>query len=203
MADGQPPYYDIPFLKAIFLIPVRPPPKLTNPDAWSPEFNSFIAACLQKKPQDRPTALDLLKHPFLLRESAVKSNTALESLIQESNEIIKSLGSRKVALGDSDSQSVSRAANSSTTTSSSSDKTTDTTKFSLAEYQPEPSGTTDFKVERNKEMNFVPQYLLKSLPSEQDLSSLDKKLQMDLESLRREYERQSSSVIDLIEERES
>jgi serine/threonine kinase 3 len=49
MAEGRPPYYNIHPMRAIFMIPTRPPPKLTNPELWSPEFISFVAACLQKK----------------------------------------------------------------------------------------------------------------------------------------------------------
>ncbi|XP_027359069.1 mitogen-activated protein kinase kinase 2-like [Abrus precatorius] len=32
---------------------------------FSPEFCSFITACLQKNPRDRPSAPDLIKHPFI------------------------------------------------------------------------------------------------------------------------------------------
>jgi len=119
MAEGKPPYYNIHPMRAIFMIPTRPPPKLGNPDAWSPEFISFVAACLQKKPADRPTALKLLKHPFILKERTVKSKSVLDSLISDSDEIIRSLGSREVALGihSGDSDSVEKASGSSTSSS--------------------------------------------------------------------------------------
>jgi len=119
MAEGKPPYYNIHPMRAIFMIPTRPPPKLSNPDAWSPEFISFVAACLQKKPQDRLTAFKLLKHPFILKERSVKSKVVLESLILESEDIIKTLGSREVALGihSGDSDSVEKASGSSTSSS--------------------------------------------------------------------------------------
>jgi serine/threonine protein kinase len=32
---------------------------------YSPEFNAFIARCLQKEPDARPTAIELLTDPFL------------------------------------------------------------------------------------------------------------------------------------------
>jgi len=121
MAEGKPPYYNIHPMRAIFMIPTRPPPKLSNPDQWSPEFISFVAACLQKKPQDRPNALKLLKHPFILKERTLKSKAVLESLLKESEDIIKTLGSREVALGihSGDSDSVEKGADSGSSTSSS------------------------------------------------------------------------------------
>jgi len=131
MAEGKPPYYNIHPMRAIFMIPTRPPPKLSNPDQWSQEFISFVAACLQKKPQDRPTALKLLKHPFILKERTLKSKAVLEGLIKDSEDVIKTLGSREVALGihSGDSDSVEKASGSSTSSSA----------------VGTPSGTVDFR----------------------------------------------------------
>eukprot|EP01123_Difflugia_compressa_P001848 TRINITY_DN1232_c0_g1_i1.p1 TRINITY_DN1232_c0_g1~~TRINITY_DN1232_c0_g1_i1.p1 ORF type:complete len:459 (+),score=106.88 TRINITY_DN1232_c0_g1_i1:43-1419(+) len=124
MAEGKPPYYNIHPMRAIFMIPTRPPPKLNNPDQWSPEFISFVAACLQKKPQDRPTAMKLLKHPFILKERSVKPKKVLESLVKDAEQVIKDVGSREVALGiqdddkgSADSDSVEKASGSYTSSS--------------------------------------------------------------------------------------
>jgi len=65
MAESKPPHYDIIPLRVIFVIPHRQPPTLTEPDKWSPNFRDFVAKCLNKNPADRPTAAELLKHPFL------------------------------------------------------------------------------------------------------------------------------------------
>lgn len=46
-------------------IPSRPPPTVQDPTRFSPEFNDFIARCLVKDPSARPTAAELLTHPFL------------------------------------------------------------------------------------------------------------------------------------------
>jgi len=74
LATGDPPYHDIMPLKAIFAIPQMPPPRLpaTAPDGtphtWSAAFNDFVAVCLQKDPEKRPSARRLLdSHPFLKR----------------------------------------------------------------------------------------------------------------------------------------
>ncbi|CAI9759035.1 unnamed protein product [Fraxinus pennsylvanica] len=40
-------------------------PPSAPPDQFSPEFCSFVSACIQKDPKDRSSALDLLNHPFI------------------------------------------------------------------------------------------------------------------------------------------
>ena len=49
MAEGKPPYHNIHPMRAIFMIPSRPPPKFTEPDKWSPDLNDFLEKCLVKK----------------------------------------------------------------------------------------------------------------------------------------------------------
>lgn len=44
---------------------VNAPPPFASPDQFSPEFCSFISACLQKDPKHRQTAHRLMEHPFL------------------------------------------------------------------------------------------------------------------------------------------
>lgn len=48
MAEGMPPHFNVHPMRAIFLIPSKPPPKLTEPSKWSNEFNDFIKCCLVK-----------------------------------------------------------------------------------------------------------------------------------------------------------
>ncbi|XP_028789274.1 mitogen-activated protein kinase kinase 3 [Neltuma alba] len=43
-----------------------PSPSPSN-HKFSPEFNSFVGACLQKDPDARPTADELLRHPFITK----------------------------------------------------------------------------------------------------------------------------------------
>lgn len=65
MADGQPPYYDLHQLRAVFLTATRGAPPLRNQDRWSPTFLDFLSQCLQPDPAVRPTAAALLRHPFM------------------------------------------------------------------------------------------------------------------------------------------
>ncbi|XP_057466736.1 LOW QUALITY PROTEIN: mitogen-activated protein kinase kinase 6-like [Actinidia eriantha] len=44
---------------------VESPPPSAPSDQFSPEFCSFVSACIQKDPKDRLSALDLLSHPFI------------------------------------------------------------------------------------------------------------------------------------------
>ena len=42
MAEGKPPYGDIHPMRAIFMIPTKPPPSFREPDQWQPEFIDFV-----------------------------------------------------------------------------------------------------------------------------------------------------------------
>ncbi|XP_073276578.1 mitogen-activated protein kinase kinase 6-like [Primulina huaijiensis] len=44
---------------------VGSPPPAAPPDQFSPEFCSFISACIQKDPKNRASSLELLTHPFI------------------------------------------------------------------------------------------------------------------------------------------
>ncbi|KAI9101139.1 serine/threonine-protein kinase 3-like protein [Phlyctochytrium arcticum] len=65
MAEGRPPYHKIHPMRAIFMIPTKPPPKLEDESKWAPNFIDFVAQCLTKNPNSRPTAEQLLQHPFI------------------------------------------------------------------------------------------------------------------------------------------
>lgn len=65
MADGQPPMFDLHPMRVLFMIPKHDSPKLKNQAAWSPDFHSFLAKCLDKDADKRPTAAELLTHPFV------------------------------------------------------------------------------------------------------------------------------------------
>jgi serine/threonine kinase 3 len=64
LAEFEPPYSNIHPMRAIFMIPSRPPPKFHEPAKWSTQMNDFLAKCLTKNPEQRPSANDLMVHPF-------------------------------------------------------------------------------------------------------------------------------------------
>lgn len=84
MAEGKPPYGDIHPMRAIFMIPTKPPPSFREPDRWSPEFIDFVQKCLVKNPEQRATSTDLLQHDFIKRGPTV---SILQKIIQEAKEI--------------------------------------------------------------------------------------------------------------------
>jgi len=65
MAEGEPPYMEFPPLRALFLITTKGIPDLKETNKWTPEFKDFVRRCLDKEPETRPEAAELLKHPFL------------------------------------------------------------------------------------------------------------------------------------------
>ncbi|XP_035016986.1 misshapen-like kinase 1 isoform X4 [Hippoglossus stenolepis] len=64
MAEGAPPLCDMHPMRALFLIPRNPPPKLKS-KKWSKRFLSFVDNCLVKNHLHRPTTDALLRHAFI------------------------------------------------------------------------------------------------------------------------------------------
>ncbi|XP_071061593.1 mitogen-activated protein kinase kinase kinase kinase 4 isoform X11 [Pseudochaenichthys georgianus] len=64
MAEGAPPLCDMHPMRALFLIPRNPPPRLKS-KKWSKKFISFIEGSLVKNYTQRPPTEQLLKHPFI------------------------------------------------------------------------------------------------------------------------------------------
>ncbi|TWU71572.1 putative protein serine/threonine kinase [Metarhizium rileyi] len=77
LANGEPPYADIHPMKVLFLIPKNPAPRLEG--NFTKAFKDFVELCLQRDPKDRPTARDLLRHPFIRK---AKKTTYLTELIE-------------------------------------------------------------------------------------------------------------------------
>lgn len=67
-AQMDPPNHDVSPVRVILKIQKADPPRLDYPSKYSKEFNDFISKCLVKDPSLRPTAPELLKHPFISRD---------------------------------------------------------------------------------------------------------------------------------------
>jgi len=75
LAEGQPPHSNIHHLRAIFVIPKSDPPVLRDQAKWSDEFHQFLKVCLNKDASKRPSATELLTHPFI-QKAPSKENIA-------------------------------------------------------------------------------------------------------------------------------
>jgi serine/threonine protein kinase len=64
MAESQPPLCDMHPMRALFLIPRNPPPRLKS-KKWAKKFQNFIETVLVKDYHQRPYTEHLLKHPFI------------------------------------------------------------------------------------------------------------------------------------------
>ncbi|XP_074657822.1 serine/threonine-protein kinase 25-like isoform X4 [Tubulanus polymorphus] len=77
LAKGEPPNSDLHPMRVLFLIPKNNPPQLTG--NYSKQFKEFVEGCLNKDPDNRPTAKELLKHTFIRK---AKKTAFLQELIE-------------------------------------------------------------------------------------------------------------------------
>lgn len=77
MANGEPPLANIHPMKVLFHIPKNSPPRLEG--NFSKYFKDFVARCLNKEPEQRPTAKELLRHKFISGAGKVE---ALQELVE-------------------------------------------------------------------------------------------------------------------------
>jgi len=69
MGDGEPPYMDLPPLRALFFISTKGITGLKFPEKFTSEFNDFINQCLIVDFTSRPDSIQLLEHQFLKKSS--------------------------------------------------------------------------------------------------------------------------------------
>jgi len=99
MAEGKPPHYDMSPVRVIFIIPHRPAPTLQDASKWSPEFSDFLKKCLCKDPAERPTAAQLLSHPFVTRNPPKDNNKIVKDLVTKCIPILVEARAKKAAKG--------------------------------------------------------------------------------------------------------
>ncbi|XP_058007186.1 mitogen-activated protein kinase kinase kinase 1-like [Hevea brasiliensis] len=65
MLTGKPPYSDLGLEKGQLIYRIGKGHRPSLPDSLSDDSRDFIQQCLQVNPKDRPTAAELLEHPFV------------------------------------------------------------------------------------------------------------------------------------------
>ncbi|NWS29102.1 STK10 kinase, partial [Polioptila caerulea] len=106
MAQIEPPHHELNPMRVLLKIAKSDPPTLSCPSKWSLEFRDFLKKALDKNPESRPSAAQLLEHPFV---SKVTSNRALRELVAEAKaEVMEEIEeSRDEAEEDDSSESAS------------------------------------------------------------------------------------------------
>ncbi|XP_042206572.1 serine/threonine-protein kinase Pak-like [Homarus americanus] len=77
MLNGEPPYMNEDPVRAIYLIAANGKPEIKGQDKLSPEFKDFLDKCLEVQVDLRPSANELLQHPFLQRAMPLVTLRAL------------------------------------------------------------------------------------------------------------------------------
>jgi serine/threonine protein kinase len=96
MAEGEPPNSKIRTFLVMKYIVKEPPKGLTQPEKWSKEFSDFVSKCLTYEPNNRPSAKELLSHPFITKFS--RGNSLIAELVNNSLDEISQY--RKTYLND-------------------------------------------------------------------------------------------------------
>ena len=82
MAEGEPPFSKVKGYWVLKKIITHPPKGLKNKEKWSKEFNDFVEKCLIYEPEKRPSAKELLEHPFIIKYN--RGNKLIAELINNS-----------------------------------------------------------------------------------------------------------------------
>ncbi|CAG8623272.1 11541_t:CDS:10, partial [Ambispora leptoticha] len=85
MVEGEPPYLNENPLRALYLIATNGTPQLQNPESLSLVFRDFLNKSLEVDAEKRPTALELLKHPFLQKAEPLRSLAPLIRAARENS----------------------------------------------------------------------------------------------------------------------
>jgi len=83
MIEGEPPYLNENPLRALYLIATNGTPELQHPERLSPVFRDFLNKTLEMDVDKRPSARELLMHPFLKQAKPLAS---LQPLIMAAKE---------------------------------------------------------------------------------------------------------------------
>lgn len=82
LAEKSPPLSDIHPMRALYLIPTSDL-NFAKPKNFTKPFQEFVLQCLTKNPNQRPSAAQLLQHPFLIKAKNLPRQKIVAELIQK------------------------------------------------------------------------------------------------------------------------
>ncbi|XP_068277705.1 LOW QUALITY PROTEIN: STE20-like serine/threonine-protein kinase [Nyctibius grandis] len=80
MAEMEPPYHELNPFRVLLKITKSQPPTLRHPKRWSEDFKDFLRKSLEKSPEARWSASQLLQHPFV---AGISDMRPLRELVAE------------------------------------------------------------------------------------------------------------------------
>ncbi|GFX19501.1 hypothetical protein TNCV_2074101 [Trichonephila clavipes] len=86
-AQMEPPNHELSPMRVLLKIQKSDPPTLDQPSKWSKEFSMFLGKCLVKDPQSRPSASELLRHPFIV--NATERKPLFELIVEYKAEVFE------------------------------------------------------------------------------------------------------------------
>lgn len=92
LAEGQPPHTDLGPLEVLEAIASAPTPTLSNPEQWSDGMKEFLGMCLEKDPDVRPPARELLEHDWVsipLRKTLMLESQAMFNISHRIYDLIE------------------------------------------------------------------------------------------------------------------
>uniref|UniRef100_A0A4W3GUK9 Serine/threonine kinase 10 n=1 Tax=Callorhinchus milii TaxID=7868 RepID=A0A4W3GUK9_CALMI len=105
MAQIEPPHHELNPMRVLLKIAKGEPPTLDNPSKWSKDFKDFLKKALDKNPETRLNASQLLEHPFV---SSVSDSKPLRELVAEAKaEVMEEIEDNREEDDESDHLSVS------------------------------------------------------------------------------------------------
>ncbi|XP_059382883.1 serine/threonine-protein kinase 10-like [Carassius carassius] len=100
LAQIEPPHHELNPMRVLLKIAKSEPPTLEQPAKWSMEFKDFLKKALDRNPETRPTAAQLLEHPFV---SSVKTNRPVRELVAEAKaEVMEEIEDNREEAEDED-----------------------------------------------------------------------------------------------------
>ncbi|XP_029924200.1 serine/threonine-protein kinase 10 [Myripristis murdjan] len=145
LAQIEPPHHELNPMRVLLKIAKSEPPTLDQPHKWSQEFKDFLKKALDKNPESRPTAAQLLEHPFV---SSVKSNRPLRELVAEAKaEVMEEIEDNREEAEEDDATELTVTSR----TSSEGDHSSETPSPTTPVPTPREEARPDFPAERDTE----------------------------------------------------